>query len=255
MSLPPQPVTIIGSPVSPYVRKVLAVCEIKGVPYRLDPIVAFLGDDAFSELSPLRRIPVLIDDQVSLCDSTVIAEYLEDRVPAPPVLPAAPEQRARARWIEEYADTRIADVFLWRIFYEAVILPFIFGRPRNKERIAAAVAEQVPEVMAYLEKVAPGEGFLCGALSLADIAVAVSFSNLRWARVEVDGDRWPKACAWVERTEATPALARLTRLGAALMRTPPATQRAALAALGVPLTETTMATDRPRRGPMTVQGA
>ncbi len=252
MSMTPQPVTIIGSPVSPYVRKVLAVCEIKGVSYRLDPVVAFLGDDSFSQLSPLRRIPVLVDDRGSLCDSTVISEYLQDRYPAPPLLPAAPELRARARWLEEYADTRIGDVFLWRIFYEAVVLPFIFGRPRNKERIAAAVAEQVPEVMAYLEKAAPAEGFLCGGLSIADIAVAVSFSNLRWARVEINRERWPMACAWVERTEATPALAKLNRLGASLMQTPPGNQRAALAALGVPLTETTMATDTPRRGPMTV---
>jgi hypothetical protein len=37
----PDSATIIGSPISPYVRKVLAVCEIKGIPYRLDPIVPF----------------------------------------------------------------------------------------------------------------------------------------------------------------------------------------------------------------------
>ena len=92
--------TIIGGPVSPYVRKVLAVCEIKGVPYRLDPIVPFFGDDAFSEISPLRRIPVFIDDKVSLCDSTVICEYLEDRFPAraccPSIPPGAP-RRAGSR--------------------------------------------------------------------------------------------------------------------------------------------------------------
>ena len=63
------PATIIGGPGSPYVRKVLAVCEIKGVPYRLDPIVPFFGDDRFSELNPLRRIPVYIDDEVSVSDS------------------------------------------------------------------------------------------------------------------------------------------------------------------------------------------
>src|SRR6516225_8232496 len=107
----PDSATIIGSPISPYVRKVLAVCEIKGVPYRLDPIVPFFGDDTFGELSPLRRIPVFIDELVTLCDSTVISEYLEDCFPAPPVLPAPPELRAHARWLEEFADTRMGDVF------------------------------------------------------------------------------------------------------------------------------------------------
>src|SRR5437588_5293457 len=92
--------TIIGSPVSPFVRKVLAVCEIKRVAYRLDPIVPFFGDDRFSDLSPLRRVPVFVDDKLSLCDSTAICEYLEERYPAPPVLPAELAQRAQARWIE-----------------------------------------------------------------------------------------------------------------------------------------------------------
>jgi glutathione S-transferase len=253
MSMKPHSATIIGGPVSPYVRKVLAVCEMKGVPYRLDPIVPFFGDDTFSEVSPLRRIPVFIDDRVSLCDSTVISEYLEDRYPGPPVLPAAPELRARVRWLEEFADTRMCDVFIWRIFYEAVVLPFIFQKPRNKEKIAAAVAEQLPDVMAYLEKVAPGEGFLCGEVSMADIAVAVPFSNLGWARVEVDKRRWPKTCAWVERTHATQAVAKVTRFGDTLMKTPPDGHRTALAELGVPLTDASVATDKPRRGPMSVQ--
>ena len=53
MTTPSQPATIIGGPASPFVRKVLAVCEMKGVPYRLDPIVPFFGNDAFGELSPL----------------------------------------------------------------------------------------------------------------------------------------------------------------------------------------------------------
>jgi glutathione S-transferase len=146
----PNSATIIGSPVSPYVRKVLAVCEIKGIPYRLDPIVPFFGDERFSELSPLRRIPVFVDDKVSLCDSTVICEYLEERYPTPRVLPSELADRAQAGWIEEFSDTRMGDVFIWRIFYEAVILPFIFQRTRDKAKIAAAVAEQMPNVMAYL---------------------------------------------------------------------------------------------------------
>src|SRR5689334_15165248 len=100
-------VTIIGSYLSPYVRKVLAVLHIKGIDYEIDPIVAFLGDDRFTELSPLRRIPVLIDDQVALCDSTVICEYLDERHPEPGVYPQGAAARARARWLEEYADTRM----------------------------------------------------------------------------------------------------------------------------------------------------
>jgi glutathione S-transferase len=252
MSMLPRPATIIGGPVSPYVRKLLAVCETKGVPYELDPIVPFFGDDTFGDLSPLRRIPVYIDDQVSLCDSTVICEYLEERFPSPRMMPADPVKRAHARWIEEFADTRIGDVFIWRIFYQAVILPFIFGKERDKAKIAKTVTEQLPEVMAYLEKIAPAEGFLAGELSTADISVAVSFGNLRWARVEADRARWPKTVAWVERTTATPGLAKITRLAERLMQTPIAQHRAVLGDMGVALTATSVASATPRRGPMSV---
>ena len=250
MSQPIRPATIIGGPGSPYVRKVLAVCEMKGVPYKLDPIVPFYGDESFGEISPLRRIPVYIDDQVSLCDSTVICEYLEDRFPEPRLMPADPAKRAQARWMEEFADTRMGDVFIWRIYYQAVILPFIFGQPRDKAKIAKAVAEDLPEVMAYLEKVAPSGGFLAGELSIADIAVAVSFCNLKWARVELDQTRWPKATAWIERTAATPSLAKITRLADLVMQTRPEQHRAALAGIGVALTETSIAAAAPRHGLM-----
>ena len=252
MTTQSQPATIIGGPVSPYVRKVLAVCEMKGVPYRLDPIVPFLGDDTFSELSPLRRIPVFIDDRVTLCDSTVICEYLDERFPTPRLLPADLARRAQARWLEEFSDTRMGDVFIWRVFYEAVILPFIFQKPRDKAKIAAVVAEQLPQVMDYLETVAPSDGFLAGDLSIADLSVAIPFSNLRWARVEPDRYRWPKTCAWVERTHATPALAKVTQYADKLMQTPPDQHRKTLAEIGVHLTETTISTDKPRLGPMTV---
>jgi glutathione S-transferase len=238
--------TIIGSPVSPYVRKVLAVCELKGVAYRLDPIVPFFGDDRFSELSPLRRVPVFVDDKVSLCDSTVICEYLEERYPTPRVLPVELAHRAQARWIEEFSDTRMGDVFIWRVFYEAVILPFVFQQPRDKAKIATAVAEQVPNVMAYLESIAPSDGFIFGELSLADLVVAIPFSNLKWARVEPDASRWPKACAWVGRTQATTALAKATRIADKLMQMSPDLHRQALADLGIPLTDATIAADRPR---------
>jgi glutathione S-transferase len=251
MTATPQAATIIGGPISPYVRKVLAVCELKGVPYRLDPIVPFFGGDRFSELSPLRRIPVFIDDQVSLCDSTVICEYLEERYPSPRLLPDGPARRAEARWLEEYADTRIGSVVIWKIFYQAVVLPFVFQKERDTDKIARAVGEDLPEVMAYLERVAPADGFALGPISIADIAVAVFFANLRWARVRPDAARWPRTNAWVERTQALPALAKVNGFGDRLTQTPPDQHRRVLAELGVPLTEATVATQKPRRGIMT----
>jgi glutathione S-transferase len=234
------------------VRKVLAACEMKAVPYQVDPVVPFFGDDKFSELNPLRRVPVFIDDQVSVSDSTVICEYLEERYPTPALLPGAPAERARARWMEECADTRLGDIFIWRIFYEAVVSPFIWQRPRDKEKIARAVEHELPAVMADLERLAPASGFLFGAVSIADISVAVFFQNLRWARVTPAVDRWPRTLGWVARSEEVPALAKITRIAERLAQTPVPEHRSVAAKLGLPLTEATVAAAAPRRGPMTI---
>ena len=104
---------IIGSYVSPYVRKVLACMALKDLVYEIDPITPFYGGEAFDRLSPLRRIPVLVDGDVSICDSSVICAYLDEAYPRRPLLPAAAKDRAQARWLEEYADTRLGDVFIW----------------------------------------------------------------------------------------------------------------------------------------------
>jgi glutathione S-transferase len=54
------------------------------VPYEIDPIIPFVGDDRFSQLSPLRRIPVYTDDRVTLADSSVIwASTWKTATPSP----------------------------------------------------------------------------------------------------------------------------------------------------------------------------
>ena len=65
---------IIGNHVSPYARKVFLALDHKRVEYEIDPIVPFFGGDEFTRLNPLRRIPVLIDGDLVIPDSTVICE-------------------------------------------------------------------------------------------------------------------------------------------------------------------------------------
>jgi glutathione S-transferase len=54
--------------------------------------------------NPKAQVPVLIDGDLALYDSTVILEYLEDAYPVPPLYPPAPADRARCRLFELFAD-------------------------------------------------------------------------------------------------------------------------------------------------------
>jgi glutathione S-transferase len=245
--------TIIGNHISPFVRKVLAVCEAKQLPYELDSIVPFFGNDRFTELSPLRRIPVLIDGETVLTDSSVICEYLEDKWPSPSVLPGGASARAHARFLDEFADTRLADVVLWKVFGRALIGPAIFGLVRDTVAIESTVRDEVPLVLNLLEKWAPNDDFVGGGHpSLADISVAVQFANFRWARQDIDAKRWPRTSRWIQRVSAVPEVKRLNDIGARLLRVPPDAHRAVLLELGVRVTAQSLGTNTPRRGPMTV---
>ncbi|MEO5972592.1 MAG: glutathione S-transferase family protein, partial [Sphingomicrobium sp.] len=207
----PQPLTIIGSFVSPYVRKVLVCLMLKGLDYRIDPITPFFGGDEFARLSPLRRIPVLVDGAVVLTDSSVICAYLDEAYPGRPLLPAAPADRARARWLEEYADTRLGDLFIWSLFYQKVVHPAVWGEPGDLARADRVLRDDIPVALDYLEGELPAGGFLFGEFGLADISVASFFRNAEYADFRVDGARWPRVAGFVARTLAHPAFAELKR--------------------------------------------
>jgi glutathione S-transferase len=250
--MPPRPLTIIGNHISPFVRKVLAVCEIKRLPYQVDSIVPFFGNDRFAELSPLRRIPVLIDGDVVLNDSSVICEYLEDKWPQEPVLPREPAERARARFLDEYADTRMSDVLLWKVFGRALVAPAIFGTPRDVGAIQKTLAEEYPVLMDQLEHWAPAASFTLGTTpGLADFSVATHFANLRWARQKVDAVRWPRASAWINRVEQQSPLQQLNAIAEKILRVPPDGHRPVLQSLGVAISVETVGGSAPQRGPMT----
>ncbi|HEY0413458.1 MAG TPA: glutathione S-transferase family protein [Allosphingosinicella sp.] len=242
---------IVGSYVSPYVRKVLACLALKRLDYEIDPITPFFGGDEFDRLSPLRRIPVLVDGDVTLCDSSVICAYLDEAYPQRPLLPASVKDRARARWLEEYADTRLGDVFIWGLFYQKFVCPAVFGHPGDAARVEKTLAEDLPRELDYLEGELPQAGFLFGDdIGLADIAIATFFRNGAYAGFEADAQRWPATAAFVERALAEPCFAAFLPFEQAQLSTDPRGRRQALLAAGAPLTAETLGTRDPRRGVM-----
>ena len=242
---------IVGSFVSPYVRKVLACLHLKGLDYEIDPITAFFGNDEFERLSPLRRIPVLVHDGLSLSDSSVICAWLDERWPEPPLLPRGADDRARARWFEEYADTRLGDVFIWGLFYQKFVRPLIWNEEGDAARIEKTLTRDLPRELDYLERELPETGFLFGEeIGLADISIATFFRNGAYVGFEPDPERWPRTAAFAGRALAHPCFATTLPFEEAQLRVDPRGRRQALLAAGAPLTAETMGTREPRKGVM-----
>jgi len=241
---------IIGSFVSPYVRKVLACMYLKGLAYEIDPITPFFGNDEFRRLSPLSRIPVLIDGDFCTSDSSVICAYLDEAYPGAPLLPADPKDRARARWLEEFADTRLGDVFIWGLFYQRIVRPLVWGEPTDEQRVAKTLNQDAPAALDYLEGVLPETGWLFGDFGLADIAIATFFRNAAYAGFEPDPDRWPRVAAFVRRALAHDAFASTLPFEDIQRSVDIKGRRQALLDAGAPLTAETLGTPTPRKGMM-----
>src|SRR5436309_15298533 len=99
-------VLLYEHPLSPYAQKVKIALAEKGVAFecRLPDFMSG-RDDAFAAASPRLEVPALVDGETRVFDSTIILEYVEDRWPAPPLLPAAPAERARVRTLAAVRDT------------------------------------------------------------------------------------------------------------------------------------------------------
>lgn len=74
--------------------------NIKGVAYRQEPVNLLAGDqggEPFRALNPQGLVPALVTGDVVLTQSSAIIEWLEERYPDPPLLPADPDARAIVR--------------------------------------------------------------------------------------------------------------------------------------------------------------
>jgi glutathione S-transferase/RNA polymerase-associated protein len=101
-------ITLYDHPLSPYAQKVRIALREKAVEFEaMTPmgLGAGSGMEDFVAASPRGEVPALIDGETRVFDSTIILEYVEDKWPAPPLLPKSPAARARVRMIEEIMDT------------------------------------------------------------------------------------------------------------------------------------------------------
>jgi maleylpyruvate isomerase len=82
--------------------RVRIALNLKGLAYDSAPVHLLRGGGEqltaeFAALNPQKLVPVLIDAGRPLTQSLAIIEYLDETHPQPPLLPSAPEARARVR--------------------------------------------------------------------------------------------------------------------------------------------------------------
>lgn len=171
MSAAEEGVKLYDHPLSPYAVKVRIALREKGVPFTatLPPgLGSGQAEVEFRAASPRGEVPALIHEGARIFDSTIILEYIEDRWPDPPLMPAAPAERARVRMLEEVMDTH----------YEAInwgLGELRYFRRAEGELFAAleaAAARQTTGFFAWLERqLGEREWFNGGSFGWGDLCV------------------------------------------------------------------------------------
>ncbi len=188
--------TVYGAPLSPFVRKLRLLLAEKGLDYQLQIVAPFNQPDWFFEISPLGRIPGFRDGELSLADSSVIAQYIEEQHPETVALYGhSAAERAQIRWLEKYADYELAPLTTFCVFVNRALNPTM-GKPCDEAAVQKAIEDKLPRHFDYLEKTLAGNDYFVGnRLSVADLAFACQVINMEHGNAQIDAARWPGLAA------------------------------------------------------------
>jgi glutathione S-transferase len=178
----------------PYARRTRMVLYEKGIDFDVHEVDLSNKSEEFLSVSPYGKVPVLAVNGISLYESNVVNEYLDEVHQTPRLMPENPEQRALAR--------------SWMAFADDYFFPFIFrvrmGSQRgfSEEQIQEA-KEKLQDSLSRLEHQLEDKDYLIGDYTLADIAHAGNFHRLRELaeRGDVPLQKYPNVVAWMERLE------------------------------------------------------
>ncbi|MFQ5667667.1 MAG: glutathione S-transferase family protein [Candidatus Binatia bacterium] len=189
-------------PECPFCQKVRVVLAEKDLEFELVPVDLPKGEQKtpeFLKLNPYGKVPVLVDEDVVVYDSTIINEYLDDEYPNPPLMPEDSAGRARIRLLEDFCDVSFMPP-------AGIVLAEL--RKPQAERDADRLQRYQGEVARVLARVAGYLGekqFLGGDFSLADVAFAPRALILGQLGVEVD-PRLHNVTAWIDRLRQRPSV-------------------------------------------------
>ena len=200
---------LYSGPLSLFTAKVRIALDEKGLDYELIS-VPFSRASGYSPklpemlaINPKGQVPVLIDGDMSVYDSTLIFEYLEERYPEPPLFPKDIKERVRCRQLEAASD-EILFPSVWDLIDE------VFYKPDESQRNSARVEKAKGAIAAHydrLDRDLSGRTFFCQQFTVADIAyfMTIMFATALGAP---PGPSHENLAAWSACVAARPAVGR-----------------------------------------------
>jgi glutathione S-transferase len=171
-----------GTWTSPYVLSVFVALREKGLTFEVRDVALHLAahaDPAFTAQSLTSRVPVLVDGDFSLSESSAIDEYLEDAYPPPAyarILPADVHSRARARQVMAWLRS---DFMAIREERSAEYVFYPHDRLPPLPPLSAAGQRAAAKLLGASERLVPKDaGPLFGPWCIADSDLAMMLQRL-----------------------------------------------------------------------------
>ena len=153
------------------------VLAAKGVSYERVLVDPAKPPQDLVDLNPYASTPTLIDRDLTLFDTAVVCEYIDERYPHPPLMPIDPQSRARLR---------VAAVRVEKDWLPEVDTIRAGGRAADaaRKRLREQLLSTVPLFKA-------SRFFLNPEMSLADCLVAPVIWRLPWLQVDLGREGKP----------------------------------------------------------------
>jgi glutathione S-transferase len=203
---------LYSGPLSLFARKVEIALYEKSLPFERVMVPFTQAADYAPKhpdvlaANPKGQVPVLVDDDLTLFDSTLIFEYLEDAYPTPPLYPSGAKARASCRLIELSADEILLPLVRNLMFRNAPRDPDA-ERQRFRESEGERAEAAISAYYAGLAEKLGGRDYFCGDFSVADIAMFMTvLFVLRLRGPRLAG--FPSLAAWYARVGARPSAAK-----------------------------------------------
>lgn len=191
-------------PLSPFCRKVRLTLAEKQIEVELIEERYWQASPEFLRRNPAGKVPVLRHEGRILTESQAICEYIEETVPAPPLMPRDPRGRYEVRRLCAWFDDKFHHDVTANLLYERVNKK-LMGQGYPDSRAIKTGSQRIKYHLDYMGWLLDQRRWLAGNdMTLADFAAAAHLSCLDYIS-DVDWTRAPSVHDWYAKIKSRPA--------------------------------------------------
>ncbi len=143
----------------PFSHRCRIVLHEKGMDFEIKDVDLHEKPEEIAVMNPYNQVPILVERELTLYESNIINEYIDERFPHPQLMPADPVMRARTR------------LFLFNIERDLFnhIPDAVNGSPKAAEKAKATIRDNLTQIAPIFAK----QKFMLGEeYSMLDVAIA-----------------------------------------------------------------------------------